>query len=316
MMIVSTIHMRKDIRERLTETYPDHEFRFHKQIESAEEDLPKADIILTYGMDLEARHIESAKRLKWINVMSSGVDKLPMDVIKNRDILITNARGIHAIQMAEYTIAMMLQAARQTKTLIHQEREREWFRKLPIRELYGHQVGILGTGAIGSEIAKRTDAFGMTTTGFNRSGKKPDHFDAVHTIDQLPERISELDYLVAVLPRTEETDQLLNEALFSKMKASAVLINIGRGNVIHEEDLLKALQSNALDHAILDVFNEEPLPKDHPFWFDKNITVTPHMAGLSPEYQPRAVDQFDYNMKKFVHGDTDFLNQIDTERGY
>lgn len=316
MIIVSTIHMRRDIRERLTRTHPDHDFRFHKGIDTAEKDLSQAHIILTYGMDLEVRHIELAKNLKWINVMSSGVDKLPMEEIRERGILITNARGIHAIQMAEYTIAMMLQLARQTKTLIRQEEEREWFRKLPIRELYGHRIGILGTGAIGSEIAKRTDIFGMTTIGFNRSGKKPEHFNAVHTIDQLPAIIGELDYLVSVLPRTDETDQLLNEAMFSKMKASAVLINIGRGNVIHEEDLLKALQERAFDHAVLDVFNEEPLPKDHPFWFDKNVTVTPHMAGLSPEYQPRAVDQFDYNMKKYIQGDTDFLNRIDPGRGY
>lgn len=316
MLIISTVHIRRDIRERLTGDYPEHEFRFHKSIDEAEADLAKAEVVITYGMDLEARHIHMAKCLKWLNVISAGVDQLPFEAIRGRDILVTNAKGIHAIQMSEYTIAMMLQVARETKTLIQNESKRKWQRKLPIRELYGHTVAILGTGAIGTEIARRTQAFGMRTIGFNRSGRKADQFDEIYTIDRLTEQIGTIDYLVSVLPKTEETDGLLNGNVFRNMKPSAVLINIGRGNVIQETDLLTALQDGAFHHAILDVFHEEPLPEDHPFWVEERITVTPHMSGLSPEYQPRAMDQFDINMKKRDQGETDYLNQVDPDKGY
>lgn len=316
MLIISTVHIRRDIRERLTGDYPEHEFRFHKSVKEAEGDLSKAEVIITYGMDLEAKHIDMAERLKWLNVISAGVDQLPIEAIRGRDMLITNAKGIHAIQMAEYTMAMMLQVARETKTLIQNEAERTWERKLPIRELYGHTAAILGTGAIGTEIARRTKAFGMRTIGFNRSGRKADQFDGTYTIDHLKDQIGEIDYLISVLPKTDETDGLLNQQVFRNMKPSAVLINIGRGNVIQEADLLTALQDGALTHAVLDVFNEEPLPEDHPFWLEERITVTPHMSGLSPEYQPRAMDQFDINMRKWKQGETDFLNRVDPDKGY
>ncbi|ADI00215.1 D-2-hydroxyacid dehydrogenase [Salisediminibacterium selenitireducens] len=316
MLIISTIHIRRDIRERLTGDYPEHEFRFHKSITEAEGDLSNAEVIITYGMDLEAKHIDIAERLKWLNVISAGVDQLPFEAIRGRDILVTNAKGIHAIQMAEYTIAMMLQVARETKTLIQNEAGRKWERKLPIRELYGHTAAILGTGAIGTEIARRTKAFGMRTIGFNRSGREADQFDRIYTIDHLKDQICGIDYLISVLPKTDETDGMLNKEVFNNIKSSAVLINIGRGNVIQETDLLTALQDGAFTHAVLDVFNEEPLPQDHPFWLEERITVTPHMSGLSPEYQPRAMDQFDINMKKWEQGETDFLNRVDPDKGY
>ncbi|WP_026690838.1 D-2-hydroxyacid dehydrogenase [Alteribacter aurantiacus] len=316
MKIVTTAKIRRDLREDLVASFPNVTFSFNTSIEEAEQELSTADAIITYGEDLTDKHIKQAKQLKWIMVISAGMEKMPFNAIEEKDILVTNARGIHATPMAEYTLAMMLQVSRQTKGIIKQEQDEVWSRKLTMTELNGKTVGILGAGAIGSEVARLSKAFGMTTIGLNRSGESRSYFDTIVTYDECNKLLSQSDYVVSVLPHTKETDGLLTGESFKTMKKDAVFINIGRGTVTREEILIDALNNNEIAHAVLDVFETEPLPKGHPFWKREDVTVTPHLSGISPEYQPRAIGIFKTNLKVYLNKGTNYQNKVDPARGY
>lgn len=316
MKVVSSAKLKKELAEELIRKFPSISFNFYKNIDEARGSLEDADILITYGEDLTDQIIEKANTLKWIMVISAGLDQMPFAAIKKKGILVTNARGIHQIPMAEYTLAMILQVARQTKQLIKNEEAHIWDRLVPMTELNGKTIGILGTGAIGTQIAKYAKVFNMNTIGFNRSGRIIEEFEEMVTIETIDKLLNNSDFIVSVLPSTKETDGLLNKQMFEKMKETAVFINIGRGKNIVESDLIEVLDKGKLAHAVLDVFEEEPLPKGHPFWDSENITVTPHLSGISAEYQPRAIAIFERNLHLFLAGSHDLENIIDLEKGY
>ncbi|PYZ92434.1 D-2-hydroxyacid dehydrogenase [Salipaludibacillus keqinensis] len=316
MIIVTSAKVRRDIRENLIQTHPDIDFRFHTHINDAEDDLKEAEILITYGEDLTENHIYSAINLKWIMVIAAGLDKMPFVAIENKGIIVTSAKGIHAIPMAEYTMSMMLQVARQAKTVISNEQNKKWDRFLEMTELHRKTIGILGAGAIGQEIARLAKAFNMKVIGLNRTGKQLNNFDKIVTKKDIDNLLNEADFVITVLPKMKETNEILAKDQFNQMKENAILINIGRGNVINEEDLLAALASGKLMHAVLDVFHDEPLPQDHPFWLENQITVTPHISGISPQYQPRAFEIFDHNLNVFCSHEGNYINLIDPRKGY
>lgn len=316
MLIVTSAKIRRSIQKKMTETYPDLTFSFHESMEEAEEALPRADVLITYGEDLTEKHIERAKQLKWIMVMSAGFEKMPFQAIKEKDILVTNVRGIHKIPMAEYTIGMMIQTEKNVKMWHDNERNHIWSRDMKMGEITGKTVAILGAGAIGGEIARLARAFRMKTLGLNRSGVPADHFDEMYIRSQVNECVAQADYVVAVLPYTEQTKHFIGREQFQAMKEDAVFINIGRGKTVNEADLIEALREGELAHAVLDVFAQEPLPDDHPFWDMKQVTVTPHLSAFTPQYQHRGFEIFEENLRVFLNGGSSYMNEIDFERGY
>ncbi|WP_306454072.1 D-2-hydroxyacid dehydrogenase [Evansella halocellulosilytica] len=316
LIVLSSAKIRRDLRENLLNKFPEVTFIFRDKMNEAEEELPHADILITYGEDLTQAHIERAAKLKWIMVISAGIDRMPFQAIKEKNIFVTNARGIHKTPMAEYAISMMLQVARKAKAIISNEQNQVWERKIEMSELSGKTIGVLGAGAIGQEIARLSKAFQMKTIGLNRSGKQVENFDEIFSYDQMRTILERADFVVSVLPKTKETNNLLGLEEFKRMKNDAILINIGRGNVINDADLISALNEGELAHAVLDVFNEEPLVKEHPYWEMEQVTVTPHISGISPQYQPRALNIFEENLKVFLAKKENYINVIDLERGY
>lgn len=315
MFILCTFYAKEKLQDELQTTFPDETFSFHKNMESAREYLNKAEVLVTYGEDLTPELIEEAHQLKWIMVVSAGMEKMPFEAIHKKGILVTNARGIHKIPMAEHTISMMLQTYRNAKALIEQEKEGIWKRQR-MQELHGQTIVIIGAGAVGGEIARLAKAFNMRTIGINRSGKEVDNVDEIYPLNQLAEVLPRADFIVSVLPSTKETTHVLTEEHFNVMKESAVFINIGRGSVIKEQILIDALLNHKIAHAVLDVFESEPLPSDHLFWNLENVTVTPHLSGISRLYLPRSMEIFKENLKVYKQGSMDFINQIDVIRGY
>lgn len=316
MKVVSSAKLKTKQKENLINNYPDLHFHFFRDMEEAREDLLDADILITYGEDLTTEIIKKVECLKWIMVISAGLDEMPFQAIQDKGILVTNAKGIHKIPMAEYTIAMILQVARQAKQLIENEQIKVWDRRIPMTELNEKTLGILGAGAIGTQIADYARVFSMRTIGFNRSGRKVNGFDEIVTKETLDKLLIKSDFIVSVLPSTPETDGILNRPTFKMMKKTATFINIGRGKNVIEKDLIAALKSGEIAHAVLDVFGQEPLPKEHPFWEMKNVTVTPHISGISANYLPRAIEIFETNLKVFIGGGKDYLNIVDLDKGY
>lgn len=315
MKIVFTFRPPRTWQDQLSTAFPEERFSYYKSIDEAG-DLPEAEVIVTFGDDLTKEHIDNCPKLKWIMVASAGMEKMPLESIQERDILVTNARGIHKIPMAEFAMGYMLNHVKRFPELLDLQKEKTWNKRLLIGELADKHLLVLGTGAIGTEIARLARAFRMKTTGINRSGHKSDQFDQSYTMDKLSMLLPEADFVVSILPSTEETKWLLKKEHFEAMKETAAFINMGRGDLIEEEILMNALENNEIAHAYLDVFIEEPLPDNHPLWNQENVTITPHISSVTSEYVPRAMRIFMHNLEVYKERGSHYKNKVDLGKGY
>lgn len=316
MLIITTFLPPEKIRMATEAAFPTIQFEFYKDINQADASFFEAEVLLTYGEDLTEELIRQTTKLKWIMVVSAGLEKMPLKACQEKGIIVTNARGIHKIPMAEFTIGVMLQYVKQAKVLWHNNQISDWQRRLPMAELHGQSVLIIGVGAIGGEIARLAKAFQMTTLGVNTSGKMVENVDSIFKIEQLEQALSLADFVVNILPSTKKTKHLLKDRHFDAMKESAVFINIGRGDVVEEAVLLEALQQKKFAHAFLDVFYNEPLDKQHPFWTMENVSVTPHISSLTKKYLPRSFEIFFKNLHSYLNNEDKYINRVDLERGY
>lgn len=315
-MIVFSAKIAAKHQDTLKKKFPNQSFVFCTSIEEVREYITDAEILVTFGVDIDESLIKAANQLKWIHVLSAGVEELPLSRIEEKGIIVTNAKGIHAIQMSEYAISMLLQVYRREKVILKNEEKRIWNKSIRINEITGKTIAIVGTGAIGRELARLAKAFRMKTIGISRSGRTYEYFDENYPIKDLHHALQEADMVVSVVPSTKETKGLFTYHEFLQMKESAVFLNMGRGDAVVEEDLLQAIRSEEIAHAVLDVFQVEPLPEEHPFWKEENITITPHLSGLSPQYMNRALDIFERNLENYRNGSKELENTIDIKRGY
>ncbi|HLS60788.1 MAG TPA: D-2-hydroxyacid dehydrogenase [Virgibacillus sp.] len=308
---VSTRH-----QDRLQADFPTETFIFRDTMTEAQPFLSEAKVLVTYGEDLTPELMGQAVQLEWIMVMSAGLERMPFKAIEEKQVRVTNARGIHKVPMGEYTISMLLQTYRQEKLISENEGNQIWDKTVRVKEITGKTILIVGAGAIGEEIARLAKAFQMKTWGISRSGRSVKHFDVNEPMENLHTLLPDADFIVSVLPSTVETQHVFTEKEFKLMSEQAVFMNIGRGQAVKSEDLLIAIQQEEIAHAILDVFETEPLPAEHPFWLEKNITVTPHISGVSSEYVTRALEIFTENLRVYQAEENTYLNEIDTNRGY
>ncbi|WP_174615981.1 D-2-hydroxyacid dehydrogenase [Virgibacillus ihumii] len=316
MVILSSAKLSDKHKRALHDKYPDFTFIFCEKIEEAEQYLNQAEILITYGEDLTDELVERAFQLKWIMVISAGLEKMPLTTIEEQGILVTNAKGIHKYQMAEYAISMLLQVYRQSKVIMENEQNGKWDKSVRLQELNGKSMLIAGPGAIGGEVARLAKAFRITTYGISRSGKPVDNIDEMYTNDELKSILPKADIVVSVLPSTSETTNYFSYEHFQLLPDHAVFLNMGRGDAVSSDVILKVIREGEIAHAVLDVFETEPLPSDHPFWNEENITVTPHISGGSPMYQTRAMEIFEQNLRTYLEDRDDYVNKIDITRGY
>ncbi|WP_017473706.1 D-2-hydroxyacid dehydrogenase [Amphibacillus jilinensis] len=316
MLVLSTTKLTADLERMLEDRFDTLSFKFMANIEQAEPFLGEAEILITYGEDIKEAHIKKATALKWIMVISAGVDRLPFQAIKERNILVTNARGIHQTPMTEYAIAMLLNHYRQHQVFAEQQAEKVWDATIATREISGRTLTIVGAGAIGEELARIGQAFRMTTIAVTHSGGERRYFDHVYQNHQLEQALSQADFVVSILPSTPETKGYYQYRHFEKMKKDAIFLNMGRGDAVDPTVLIQALDDQQFEHAILDVTPVEPLPKDSPLWEHEKITLTPHVSGKSAHYLPRALEIFLDNLQDYLQGVPPALNQINLSRGY
>lgn len=316
MVLVTTCPVSDRHLAKMKEAAPELEVRIFPNLEAARGSLAIAEIIITYGEDLTDEIIASCTSLKWIHVISAGLELMPFDQIGRQEILVTNARGIHVGPMSEYTIGLILMFSRRFVELYQNQLQHRWDRSIRIDELDGQTLGVIGAGAIGSKIAERARAFGMRTLGVATAVRELPEFDEVFDRSALDEVLKRSDYLVVIVPLTAETEGMIGEREISLMKQSAVLINIARGQVVEEGALLSALQEKRIRGAGLDVFMQEPLPEDHPFWELENVVLTPHLSSRSPKYMERAQEIFLHNLSVYRGQPGEMQNVIDVKKGY
>ena len=277
---------------------------------------------------------DQAPNLRWVQAHWAGVDSLFDTPLWNSDIAITNSSGIHAPNMAQYAMTQILAWAHRVPKWFRYQKMGKWpqnrWEKFVPDELHGRTLGIVGYGSIGREIARLAKPFGMKILVSKRDARQPE--DNGFTIlsggdprGELPNRIypseatrsmlAECDFIVIALPLTEKTHHFFDEALFKEMKPNAFLVNISRGSVINETDLIKALKKGQIAGAGLDVYETEPLPEESPLWIMENVILTPHVSGFTPHYDDRATDLFVENLRRYLAGEK-LLNLVNRERGY
>ncbi|WP_342558537.1 D-2-hydroxyacid dehydrogenase [Metasolibacillus sp. FSL K6-0083] len=314
MHVYFTFEPREDLQKPLVAEFPEVNFVFDAKLR--EEQLAEADIVVTYGEDLTAANIALANKLQWIFVASAGVEKMPAQAIAERGIFVSNVRGIHKKPMTESVLAHILALKRGLPFIYEQQKKGEWNKKTSLSELNGSTALIIGPGAIGAEIGRILQAFGVHTIGCNRSGKSIESMDETYAILDLKAHLPKADIVISMLPSTEETKHLLTYEHFELMKENAIFMNFGRGNVVKEAELVRALQNKLIGHAVLDVFEVEPLPKDSELWKLDNATISPHFSSHSSRYVERALEIFEPSLKKWLQGERNLENKIDLLRGY
>lgn len=278
--------------------------------------------------------LAQAPHLHWVQTHYAGIDSLEQTDLWQSDVLITTASGVHAPNMAQYALTQILAWAHRVPNWFHYKQTQSWAKNrwetfVP-QELRGKTLGILGYGSIGRELARLAKPFGMEIlvtkrdarqledTGYVVAGQgDPEGAlpDRVYPSEATRSMIAECDFVVITLPLTERTHHLFDEEMFKAMKPSAFLVNVGRGPVIKEEALVRALKKGELAGAGLDVYEEEPLPDSSPLWKLENVIMTPHVSGFTPHYDERATDIFAENLRRYLSGEP-LLNLVNRSEGY
>ena len=250
--------------------------------------------------------------LKWVSTIYAGLDAFPLDLLRERDVTLTNGVGINAIAVAEYAVMGALVAAKRFDEVLRAQDRREWPKDAPGKvELVDTRALVIGLGAIGRLIAERLAAFGVEVTGVTRSGR-----DGTLTPDAWRARLGEFDWVVLAAPSTDDTKALIAADELAAMKPSAWLINIARGDMIDDDALLAALTAQQIGGAFLDPTNPEPLPADHPLWRAPNCVITMHLSGRSQTKMfQRAAALFLENLNAYRDGRA-MRNVADLDAGY
>ena len=256
--------------------------------------------------------VRAATNLKWLNSIYAGLDFMPLDVLKERGVVVTNGVGINAITIAEYVVMLMLSHAKGYRDVVRAQDRHEWLRDSPgKRELSGERVLLLGMGAIGSLIKTRLEAFDMTVVPVRRSGA-----DGALRPGEWRQKLGEFDWVVLAVPSTPETKHMIGALELAAMRPNGVLVNIARGDVVDQEALVSALKEEKIEAALLDVTDPEPLPEDHPLWELGNAQVTMHLSGRAQTKMfQRSADRFIENLERWHKGEP-VQPQLDLELGY
>jgi phosphoglycerate dehydrogenase-like enzyme len=278
---------------------------------------------------------DEAPALRWVQFHFAGIDRyLEEPILKREDLLVTTLSGAAAPQVAEYALSMMLALGHKLPGLMASQKKSEWpkdrFEKFAPVELNGKTVGIVGYGSIGRQIARLLQPFGVTILATKRNGFNPadegyvvegagdPHGDFVHRLyppQALRSMLKECHFIVVTVPMTPETRNMINAPIFDALKPGTFLVDVSRGGVVNQNDLVDALKSNKLAGAALDVFPEEPLPKNSPLWQNPNVIISPHISGGSDLYKERAAALFSENLLRYLSG-LHLYNVFDRKRGY
>lgn len=285
--------------------------------------LHDAEIVCSYWLPNNWR--ELAPNLRWLQCSGAGVDGLVPTGVLHTDsgVIVTTAAGIHAATISEYVFASILMFNRNWPEMVRLQDQHVWPRSaswynLGARELTEQTLGIVGLGSIGRRVAQLGRAFGMHILATRRSvhaGEEDADVDQLYPIEELQEVLRLSDYVVLAVPLTPETEKLIGEAELRSMRPHAYLVNVGRGRIIDEAALIRALQERWIAGAGLDVVAEEPLPATSPLYSLPNIILTPHISGLSVHYDKRLTTLFTDNLQRYRNGQS-LRNKYDPERGY
>jgi phosphoglycerate dehydrogenase-like enzyme len=277
-----------------------------------------------FGFGIPRPLFLAGQRLRWVHSAAAGVGNALYPEMLASDVQFTNSAGVHAVPIAEYVVAAVLHFFRGLDVAQWQQRESRWDKSFfvaeetPVREVSGARVLIVGTGGIGSEVARRLSALGATCVGIRRRPERgaPPGFDRVAGGDALDQELADADVVVLAAPLTPESKGLLSRDRLERLRHDAIIVNVARGALVDEEALAARLSAGKLRGAALDVFREEPLAPTSPLWPLRSALLTPHISPVSPgRFCPRALEVFVDNWQRLARGEP-LRNLVDKRAGY
>jgi phosphoglycerate dehydrogenase-like enzyme len=288
-------------RDSLHAEFPQLQFALARGPEETPNDLSDIDALICFGIAVNDSIIKHASKLKWIQSLATGVDHFLRCPSLKRETLITSGRGIHGAPMREQVIYMMMAISRDAVRAVGDQKAHFWERRL-WSTLNGKTAAIAGTGIVGSAIGEALKALGMHVIGISRVPRQETGFDEMIATDNLADAAARADYLINMLPASEENLGVFGARIFGAMKPSAYYISAGRGQTVDEAALLDVLRARRIAGAALEVFQTEPLPPDSPFWDLPNVFITPHIGGYVIEYEELVLPLVIGNMRLFLAG--------------
>jgi D-2-hydroxyacid dehydrogenase (NADP+) len=295
--------------ERLRAAFPDMVVDLVEHHSKVGPYIGDADVLITFGAHMADHVLAEGTRLRWVQALGTGVDGITDSPSLREGVIVSNLHGMHGPAVSECVIAGMLALARDLRRASANQAQARW-QRFPVALLNGKTAGILGVGAIAEELAPRCAALGMHVVGISSAQRDVPGFERMWPREQLTDAAAELDYLVLLTPYAAETHGIVSAAVLDAMKPSSFLINVARGGVVDEPALIAALRDGGIAGAALDVFAEEPLAADHPFWTMENVVVTPHTAGFHVGYADEALPIVEENIRRFVAGDVAGMTNV------
>lgn len=305
----------REFRDKLHAMAPNARFPTFADRDEMRAKIADADGL--YGASPREDILDACPRLRWLHMRSAGVDRQIPDELAARGIVLTKGSGAYDTPISEHILAMMFAFARAIPRFIQNQRERRWDGgNRQFLQLANKTLGIYGMGSIGTELAKKANALGMTVYGIAlRPRPKPDFVEALWTPERKEDLVRVADFLAVCCPLTDATRDCFGAGEFALMKPTAYIFNIGRGGTIVTDALVEALRENRLAGAGLDVTAPEPLPADHPLWDMPNVIITPHVSGSSDGTDAAANEIVLENIRRFAAGEP-LLNVVNYEHGY
>jgi len=282
-----------------------------KEKPSAEQ-MARTEVLMAYGAPPGL--LPAMPKLRWAQAMMAGVEAWIALPDLPEKLLLTCARGTHKESMPENIIGALLYAAKPYAAAVENQKQKKWLQG-PAQPLTGKTLGILGLGAIGQDVARIAAALGLRVIGTRRRPQAMAHVAEVFPAERTPEVLAQSDFVLLLLPATRETDNFIDAGRLAMMKPGAWLLNFGRGHLIRDDDLIAAVKARKIAGAILDVFRQEPLPAEHPFWTTEGIIVLPHIGGPHPQRDQIVARLFVENLGRYLDG-RPLREVVDRAAGY
>jgi D-2-hydroxyacid dehydrogenase (NADP+) len=308
------------LSEHLRGDFPEHQFVQLESNDRVPAEIEDTDVFIGYLV--RPPDFLRARRLKWIHAPTAAVHQLMYPELVASSVRVTNSTGIHGPVVAEHAVALIMALAKRIPQSMRYQQKKQWAQaeawgELPHpREIAGGTVAVVGMGGIGAEFTRLAKALGMRVLAVRENPEKgAGGADEVYSGVQIDDVLPQADYVLLCAPLTPATGGIINAARLAKMKRDAYLVNVSRGALIVEDDLVRALQQKQIGGAALDVFVEEPLPSESEFWSLDNVLITPHTASFTKLLWERHYQHIVENMKRFLAG-RPLLNEVDKQRGY
>jgi D-2-hydroxyacid dehydrogenase (NADP+) len=280
----------------VSEKFPDIEFC------TEIDECPEAEALIGEAKDFVPEKLDKLPKLRWLQSFWAGYNTLDLEYIRKRNITLCNAKDIYSVPIAEDVICKILMHNTNAFAYLKSQKDHKWDLSQRRRNLQGQTVGLIGTGSIATEIAKRLQGFGVKIIGYKRNPVSTlPYYDEIHSGKRgLDYVMSNSDYIVVTADLNKETYHMINKANLKLMKETASIINIARGSIINQNDLTEALKNKTISYAGLDVFEVEPLPEEDELWDLENVYINPHASGTVKENKKRLADLIIANIQRFI----------------